>query len=294
MRRFFWLASYPKSGSTWLRLFLANLREESGHPVGINAINLGALDNDRSMFDGLIGTDSDELTPDQIDRLRPEACRLLARRLPQRLYSKTHDAYRATGGEGFFPLDATQAAIYVVRNPFDLVISCSYFFEKSIDAMIDLMADPDYALSSRTDRYQPLLRQHLGRWSDHVGGWIGVRDFPILVVRYEDMLSASHETFSGIARFAGLAASPERVADAVGRTSFGQLQSQERLAGFRENLSAAHLFFRSGKAGAWRRQLSDGQVDRLIRDHRAVAERLGYLNADGQPSAVTWAEEQAT
>lgn len=290
MRRFFWLASYPKSGNTWLRLFLANLRADAGDPVGINAINLGALDNDRPMFDQLIGTDSDELTPEQVDALRPEACRLLARRLPRRLYSKTHDAYRTVGGDVLFPADATEAAIYVVRNPFDLVISCAYFFETSIDAMIDLMADPGYALSGRTDRYQPLLRQWLGSWSDHVGGWIEARDFPVLVVRYEDMVKAPRPTFTRIAEFAGLSSAPERVEQAIDQTSFDKLRNEEQSAGFRENLSGAHLFFRSGRAGAWREELSDRQIQRLIDDHRVVAARLGYVGADGRPSAATTAQ----
>ena len=31
-----WLASYPKSGNTWLRVFLTNLRRNAAAPASIN------------------------------------------------------------------------------------------------------------------------------------------------------------------------------------------------------------------------------------------------------------------
>lgn len=289
MRHLFWLASYPKSGNTWLRLFLANLRSDADKPVGINEIDLGALDNDRHRFDQLIGTSSDELTPDLIDTLRPLACRVLARRMARRAYSKTHDAYVSADGACLFPADATEAAIYVVRNPFDLAVSSSYFFDKSLDAMIDLMAAPDHALSAKTNRYQPLLRQQLGSWSDHVASWAAADAFPVLVVRYEDMTGSPDETFLRIGRFAYPGISPERVAAALAQTSFDALQAQERKAGFRENM-AANAFFRSGRVGSWQDRLSAAQVDRIVADHHVVGQQFGYISEGGAPHPVTLGE----
>ena len=38
MKNLFWLASYPKSGNTWVRVFLANLQKGGDEPVDINVI----------------------------------------------------------------------------------------------------------------------------------------------------------------------------------------------------------------------------------------------------------------
>jgi hypothetical protein len=76
-------------------------------------------------------------------------------------------------------------------------------------------------------------------------------------MRYEDMLADPQTAFGGLVRFAGLDYNAERVATAVGASSFETLRRQERAAGFRERSArAAAPFFRSGRAGSWRTTLT--------------------------------------
>jgi aryl sulfotransferase len=282
---FVWLASYPKSGNTWLRMFLANRLHVTRAPLGINDIDIGFAANSRRVFEDVVGVAASELSDADIDRLRPEAYRLLAARASDIIFSKVHDAYvPLPDGRPLFPAEVTRAAIYVVRHPLDVAISCAHFFGADPDTIIERMGDDRYALSDSVRGFHPLLRQHLGRWCAHVLGWADETPFPTLMVRYEDMWRRPTATFSTVSRFLGWPDAPDAVERAVAACRFERLQEQERAHGFRENHSSAPLFFRRGRMEQWRGVLSAAQVDRVVRDHHAVMQRFGYLGADGVPA----------
>ncbi len=66
-----WLASYPKSGNTWLRAFLHNLLRDEDEPVDINAfMQLSVGDTLREWYSEVAGGDIDELSDDDIAQLK--------------------------------------------------------------------------------------------------------------------------------------------------------------------------------------------------------------------------------
>jgi Sulfotransferase domain len=287
-----WLASFPKSGNTWLRIVIENLLATDGMSVGINRISVGAAVNGRAFFDEIIGTNSDELTGAEIEQLRPRVYRHLAQRTSGRMYCKTHEAYRPTVFGTLRPADAFECAVYVIRNPFDLVSSCAVFFDKPIDQMIDLMASSDHALSAAPDRFHPMLCEQLGTWSEHVAGWLDASRFPRLVIRYEDMVLAPSQSYAQIAEFLGLPHDAASIMRTIEATRFATLRGQEELVGFRENASGAPSFFRRGRIGEWTCALSGGQIARLRAAHDAIMRRVGYLDAAGEPTALILPKEQ--
>src|SRR5690242_16528833 len=77
LTRTIWLASYPKSGNTWMRALLGNILTEDGGPGGISALVYGNA-SDRTRFDFVMLIDSSMLTHDEIDCLRPRAYKAIA------------------------------------------------------------------------------------------------------------------------------------------------------------------------------------------------------------------------
>jgi len=270
-----WLASYPKSGNTWLRAILATLM--SGKPVDINAMAfLGPHAASRSRFDRALGVDSTSLSYEQELNLRPRVYEILAGEAERPLYCKTHDACLATpAGEPLFPAAVTRGAVHVVRDPRAVAVSSVHFMARSIDETIAAMDSSAAVIAGSTQRLSQHLRQPLLRWCEHVESWLAA-PFPVHLLRYEDMLADPHAAVRAMAEFLCLPASGATIAMAVAATSFARLQAQERETGFAESPRHTTAFFREGEAEGWRRALTPAQADRLVAAHGPVMRRLGY------------------
>jgi aryl sulfotransferase len=282
-----WLASYPKSGNTWLRVALASLL--SGRPADINAMPyVSVIANSRANFDKALGIGSANLTVEQETNLRPRAYEVWAADAAQPLYCKTHDAYRYTpAGEPLFPTAVTLGAVYVVRDPRAVAVSLANHRASPLDGIILRMDDPEAGYAVSSPRLSPQLLQRSGRWRDHIDSWLGA-PFPVHLVRYEDMHRDPHATFAAVAAFFGLPSDRERIAAMVDAASFGRLQAQERATGFIEKPIQAAAFFREGSIDGWRRALLPEQAARIVDANEAVMRRLGYdtdLAPLNEPSA---------
>jgi hypothetical protein len=275
MSGIWWLASYPKSGNTWLRIFLASLL--SGRAADINALPfLGRIASERAGFDDTLGIASADLSFEQQANLRPRAYEVWAAEVERPLYCKAHDAYHLTpAGEPLFPAAATRGAIYVVRDPRAVAVSLARINTRPIDHAITRMDDPDYMLAGRIGRLHPQLRQRMLRWSEHVESWL---DAPFLVhpLRYEDMHADPCAAFTATASFLGLPHGSEQIAAAIEASSFSRLQALEREAGFIDRAPQAATFFREGRTDGWRRELTPEQAARIVAAHGRVMRRLGY------------------
>lgn len=278
-----WLASYPKSGNTWLRVFLTNLQRDADEPASINDLESTPIASAREIFDDNVGIEASDLTAYEIDRLRPELYRRLAETTTEPLYMKIHDAYtEATPNHPLIPATATAGAIYLVRNPLDVAISNAHHHGTSYDTAINCMADINAALNYASDRLLFQLPQKLLSWSGHVLSWADSAPFPVCLLRYEDMKTTPVEAFTRAVRFMGLDRSTAQIEKAIRFSAFDILQGQEKAGGFQEKSTVATRFFRKGQSGSWREELTKAQVQRIVADHREVMQRFGYLDKDGE------------
>jgi aryl sulfotransferase len=271
----FWLASYPKSGNTWLRAFLATL--VSGEPADINKMTfLGGIASNRFGLDEALGIAAADLTLEQQTNLRPRAYEIWAAEAERPLYCKAHDCYHLTpAGEPLFPTNVTRGAVYVVRDPRAVTVSLAHHTGRTIDAEIVRMADTDLSFPDSFKHLDEQLQQRLQSWSGHVQSWL-TAPFPVHVVRYEDMVGDPAAAFGAIARFLDLPHDAEKIASAVAATTFSRLQEQERASGFVERPRHSPVFFREGRVDGWRDVLTPAQAARIVAAHGAVMRQYGY------------------
>jgi len=280
-----WLASYPKSGNTWLRIFITNLERDGETGASINELDFVSGSGVRAYFDEAVGYKAGELTHDEVDRLRPDVYVYESRVRDEAFYCKVHDAFaRVPDGRPLFPPQVSLRAVYLIRNPLDVCVSFApHLGTTDLDAVIESMADPAFAFGACTWTQVPQLRQRLLTWSGHVLSWVDGAQMPVHVMRYEDMLLSPLPTFTACAEFLGLPHDPPRIARALDKTSFDELRRQEREQGFNEKPSPAGSFFREGRVGSWRDELTPQQAARIVRDQRDVMRRFGYLTDDDEP-----------
>jgi aryl sulfotransferase len=291
--RTLWLASYPKSGNTWMRMMIGALAAPESGNVSINDLpEQGGMASSRLAFDFHTLIDSSLLTYDEIDCLRPAVYALQATGLrdeddrtealaagAKARFVKTHDAYtRLRDGT---PLlggrRSADGAVLIVRDPRDVAPSFAHHNGVDLDEAIARMADPACAVCAQPDRAPKQLRQQLLSWSAFIESWLAQDDLPTIVVRYEDMRSDPVATLARVMDFADDPQPAAALAHAARLTEFTELKRLEVETGFREaSPRAKGGFFRRGQAGAWKDELTPDQVARIEAAQGAMMRRLGY------------------
>ena len=119
-----WLASYPKSGNTWLRAFLANYLANAVRPVPINDLpNFILGDNLLLHYEQFTNRKAEDLSDEDFTRLRPRIHEWFARSRREDVFVKTHNAVSKVHGVPLITPSVTAGAIYVIRNPMDVAVS---------------------------------------------------------------------------------------------------------------------------------------------------------------------------
>lgn len=271
-----WLASYPKSGNTWLRAFLHNLLRDPAKPMEINALDRFTHgDTLRYWYEQVAGEPVGDWPEARIAALRPKVHELLTRTFPDSVFVKTHNALAVVEGVPLITMDYTTAAIYVVRDPRDVAVSMTHHFGLTTDQAVAMLNNPE-AATAMDDRN---VRQYYGTWSSHVESWTRQPAQGLHVIRYEDMHMRPRAAFGEVVRFLGLPPDRKRLEKAIRFSSFKVLQAQEKRDGFKERSVHAEAFFRVGQVGQWKRVLTPEQVAAIEAAHGETMRRFGYLPA---------------
>lgn len=274
-----WIASYPKSGNTWVRIFLHHLiRIKRGRPAGDREID-GIAESSPSiagqvgLFAQLMGKPVAGASMQDVVLARPKVAEEMARRASGVLTVKTHSVLGRVFDTPLINLGVSVGAIYVVRNPLDVVISLADFLAKPVDAAITSMA----AHLNASPSTELLAAEIWGSWSENVRSWTVSAPPVIKVVRYEDLLADPIAAFTALAEHMRIGATPAEIEEAVRLASFEELTRKEDAGGFTERPEWTNRFFRVGRAGQWKEGLTPEQVRRIVADHGEQMARFGYL-----------------
>lgn len=277
-----WIASYPKSGNTWTRALLNNLLkilqdEDPGAPQDINRMTEYTIwDIAAKPYEKVIGKPPKDVDRAEIAKARPEVQKMIAERTNGLAMVKTHHALVLDRGVPAINFAVTSGAIYIVRNPLDVAISFANHLNTSIDGAIKQMN----VRNMETQVTDKNVYEIYGSWSQHVESWTRKPHRAIYVMRYEDMLEDPHKIFGGLARHLLMTPTGDQLDLAIQRSSFKELKKQEEKEGYREKPDNAKRFFRSGKAGEWRKRLTKRQIRDIVQAHHEQMARFGYLTDD--------------
>lgn len=260
-----WIASYPKSGNTWVRSFLTNYFSNS------DDFNFQQLENIKkfpkeSLFKDL-NVNKKDFEHIASNWIPMQSLLNLKNKIT---YLKTHNAMMTINNHKFTDSVNTNGFIYIVRDPRDVLISYSSHMSLDVEKTLEIMTGE---LS-----YSEIDGVIMSSWSTHYNSWKN-SDFDKIIVRYEDLVENTKDSFNNIITFLNktndLTINEEKINKAILNTNFKELKKLEENEGFNE--AHRNKFFRKGKVGQWKDELDIKIVKKIEESFYKEMKDLGYL-----------------
>lgn len=236
----YFLVSYPKSGNTWLRTILANLLIKNNDEISLK--NVGEFI-------------PDTYSEKQLKLAREKESQF--RRLEKQIF-KSHDPY--------YRNYKNSKVIYLIRNGQDAIYSYYHYLcaRREIHPSIESIIDGSEAGS-------------MGKWSDHVCGWLEADSKNILVVKYEDLKIQPFTEVNRIVEFIQLEVNEHDILIAIEKSNFEEMKKKESELGYyndtRNEKGKKMPFVRKGEIGGGMKSFNDNQ-DRYYFEHNLIGEKL--------------------
>ncbi len=235
------IVSYPQSGNTWTRFLIANLLH---------------LDPPLTLLD------SERLVPAVDGQTRG-----FFKSMPRPRVIRDHGPFNPE----------YKNVIYIVRDPRDVVISAYNF---SVERRT---IDESYPIATFTSEFVRGARSAFGSWGQNVASWLATRgNSPrFLLVRYEDLLAETSAELARIASFLRLQVSTDQLAEAVKRSSAGNLLNLEKMNGDQrmqnKNMKRRDIpLVTTAEAGEWQSILPKAAVAEMESAWGPLMSKLGY------------------
>jgi hypothetical protein len=182
-------------------------------------------------------------------------------------FLKTHNSLQEYFGYRFTKSSETLGAIYIVRDPRNVVSSMCNHYSMNFNEMYDKMIDENASLSLKNSEGDLSNFSFLGSWSNHYKSWKNNFEFKTLFVKYEDLEENAYDEFWKILKFIeeltgkNEPINKRKFENAINSTNFSSLKQKEKLHGFKESLAykkdSRTNFFNLGFKNKWQEILPE-------------------------------------
>ena len=279
MDKIIWIASYPKSGNTFLRFLISSLIYSDDGNFDFDIIkNIRQFDIYKyfSFVENLNYADSKNLDKlDIISKYWLEAQKKFFN-VEKKFIFKTHSANLKVNGYNYTDENRTLGLIYIVRDPRDIVISYSHHTGTSIDHNINKLFDNKVTLLNSKRRIKVIL----SRWDTHIKSWslLNVKKY---IIKYEDLINNTEKHFLELIDFIRkdlkiqFKLNSKKFNNIIKNTSFKKLQENENIIGFDEVYKGK--FFRKGLSKQWENILSEDQNIKIKKEFYITLKKFNYI-----------------
>ena len=268
-----WIASYPKSGNTWMRALLSTYLYYKGDKFDLK--NLAKIPNfiADKYFEPIVNL---ELIKNslKISEYWNSAQSRINLQGEERIF-KTHTACVSINNIGFTNEINTAGYIYLVRDPRAVVCSMSAHSNTSTDSVVKNLFDERMVGYNGKNG----LTEFTSSWKINYNSWKKKKKFPGILIKYEDMIDNTEKelkkTLSFLKDKLNLELDDERIKQTVKLCNFSKLRKEEDEKGFEEAKNGK--FFRKGKKDSWKEELNPNLKHEIEKNLKTEMEELGYL-----------------
>ncbi len=277
-----WLASYPKSGNTWVRSIITSLIYSSDGEFDFQKLKFIDQFPEKKYFKNLVKNFGDineisknwSLAQEQIN---------LDKKVK---FFKTHQGKYTVGGYNFTNNNNYIATIYIVRDPRNLVNSISNHFSLSIEDAFRFLSSPEMIGNTKSwDEKKTGMVNVLGKWNDHYRSWTRDKN-NLLIIKYEDLISNTTNELEKIIiflrKYIKFETNKTKNDKILKSTSFNKLKKMEEQGLFKENVlnkndNSKVKFFNLGPENKWQDNLKQNFVKKIEKNFYTEMKELNYL-----------------
>ena len=277
-----WIASFPKSGNTWVRSMISSLIYSDTGIFNFEIIKKIQQFPNKKHFENLTEEYQNihELKKFWItaqDKIN------LDKKIK---FFKTHHINCKIGENSFTNKNNTLGTIYIVRDPRNLVESFSNFYKKDKSLAIqDITSKGFVSGASYINNKQNNVFTIIGSWNDHYNSWTKINT-NLLVIKYEDLLNDPFKELDRIIiflkKFMNFKYDDYKIQNIINSTSFERMQRMEDDEGFfempsKDNDQNKVKFFNKGRKNDWRKYLNKNESDNIENKFEKEMKELGYI-----------------
>jgi hypothetical protein len=280
-----WLASYPKSGNTYVRAFLSAYYFSENGQFDFSQISKIEQFPHEKFFSKKVNSISEaskQWIPIQKEINKDKRIR----------FFKTHSFLGNYQGNEFTSPETTLGAVYIVRDPRNVITSLKNHYSFDDDKALEMITDKTRSLMSNNGSHASL--NYISSWGENYLSWFRNNNFRRLFVKYEDLMTNKYETFRDIIVFTNTlmnrveGVDRSKLQKAIETTNFNVLKKKEISETFDKSESSfkiwrkfhsenKNLFFNLGPENNWKKILKTEISNEIENNFEKEMKKLGYL-----------------
>tara|TARA_E500000178_G_C16841982_1_gene671019 strand:- start:79 stop:927 length:849 start_codon:yes stop_codon:yes gene_type:complete len=280
----FWIASYPKSGNTWLRALISSYFYSKDGFFTKEVIKNVDQFPEKIHYQGF---KYDQKNVTDTTKLWIVAQERINRDKKIRFF-KTHNFYGAINNCNFTNKKNTLACIYIVRDPRNVITSLKNHYELSYNEAFDFMINERKYIFDYHKKEDYSDFQFISSWKTNFQSWKYQKEFPVKFIRYEDLLEQTYFVALDLIEFINKVQNNSHKIDkiklqnAVSSTSFDNLRKNELKHGFSESIFSKQEnkkipFFNLGPSNEWSQILDKKFQDKILNSLEDNLKELSYI-----------------
>tara|TARA_Y100000022_G_scaffold188472_1_gene186792 strand:- start:299 stop:1147 length:849 start_codon:yes stop_codon:yes gene_type:complete len=280
----FWIASYPKSGNTWLRALISSYFFSKDGNFSKEIIK------NIDQFPEKIHFQSFDYDPKNITdttKFWIKAQEKINNDKKIRFF-KTHNVFGKINNQPFTDKKNSIACIYIVRDPRNVITSLKNHYELSYNEAFDFITNERRYIydQHKIDDFSDF--QFIGSWKTNFQSWNYQKEIPMKLVKYENLLSDTYSTSLEIIQFVDKimknneGINKKKLENAINSTSFEKLKKEETVKGFSEAILSKERnkkipFFYLGPENDWKKILDEKIQTKLSETFKDNLKELLYI-----------------
>ena len=276
-----WIASYPKSGNTWVRSFLSAYYFSDDGKFNFELLKKIKQFPNKEFFDIKLENVDDASKNWLIAQKK-------IKKKKQTIFLKTHNIYGAYKGNSFTSEEFTAGAIYIVRDPRNVLTSLMNHYSLNESEALKMINSIYRNLKDENDTDNYASYSFISSWANNYNSWKKSKNINTLFIKYEDLENDTYNTFTRIINFSNNLIKKEKNIDderfksAIQTTNFDVLKKKEEIEGFHEAAYSSKekkikTFFNLGNKNNYKNMLKKETLKAIEEIFEKEMIELGYL-----------------